>query len=78
MKTLEKQLNIKGLDEMKDLMDNDTERLKVIVYDIRKEIADMNIQNDIIAATDNMDTVWLFNVLRIDNKVYLEFNGTAK
>jgi hypothetical protein len=73
-----KQLNIKGLDEMKDLIDYDNERLKAIVHGIRKEIANMEIQNNVIAATDNMDTVWIFNVLRIDNKVYLEFNGTAK
>ena len=73
-----KQLNIKGLDEMKDLIDYDNERLKTIVHGIRKEIANMEIQNNVIAATDNMDTVWIFNVLRIDNKVYLEFNGTAK
>lgn len=73
-----KQINIKGLSEMKDLIGDDSDRLNAIVSDIRKEIADLNIQNNTIAATDNKDTVWIFNVLNMDNKIYLEFNGTAK
>lgn len=73
-----KKINIKDLAEMKDLMGNDDVRLKAVVDDIRKEIANMNIQNDVIAATDNQDTVWIFNVLKIADKIYLEFNGTAK
>ena len=73
-----KVINIKGLDEMKDLIGGDTERLKAISNSIRNEISNGEIHNNTIVTTDNQDTNWIFIVLKIDDKIYLEFNGTAK
>ena len=54
-------------------------RVKSIMDDLEIEINKGNIENNVVAANDYLDTLWLFDVLGADNdKVYLKFTGTAK
>lgn len=65
--------------EMIDLIGNENERMLSIFKDLRKELDAGRIENNIIAATDNNDTVWIFQIYKQEGEFYyLEYTGTAK
>lgn len=75
----EKNLKIKNIDDMYNLVFPDKRRVQSVLDSLKDEINSMHIINDIVAATDYMDTDWLFDITGVDNKnVYLDFTGTAK
>lgn len=54
-------------------------RVKSIMDDLKIEISKGNVENNVVAANDYLDTLWLFDVLGADAEtVYLKFTGTAK
>ncbi len=76
---LGKDIKIKNMDEITNLIFPNKKRIQSVLDGVKEEIGAQRVINNTIAATDNMDTVWIFNVLNVDdNTVYLEFTGTAK
>lgn len=76
-----KNIVIKNKDEMTNLIFKNFKRINSIYDGIKDEIESHRVFNDTIAATDNMDTTWIFDVVGVDdgnNNVYLKFTGTAK
>jgi hypothetical protein len=75
----DKNLKIKNLDDMYNLVFPDKKRVQSVLDSLKDEINSMHIINDIVAASDYMDTDWLFDITGVDNEnVYLDFTGTAK
>lgn len=65
--------------EIIDLIGEDNERVLALFKDIRKELDAKNIVNNIVVASDNKDTQWLFDVNKQDGDFYyIEYTGTAK
>ncbi len=65
--------------EMIDLIGNENERMLSIFKDLRKELDAGRIENNIVAATDENDTVWIFQIYKQEGEFYyLEYTGTAK
>ncbi len=65
--------------EMIDLIGNENERMLSIFKDLRKELDAGRIENNMVAATDNNDTVWIFEIYKQEGEFYyLEYTGTAK
>ena len=65
--------------EMIDLKGNENERMLSIFKDLRKELDAGRIENNMVAATDNNDTVWIFEIYKQEGEFYyLEYTGTAK
>ena len=65
--------------EIIELIGTEKERILSIFKDIRKELDAGHIINDIVVASDDQDTQWLFDVKKVENGFYnLEFTGTAK
>lgn len=78
-KYTEKNLKIKNIDDMYNLVFPDKRRVQSVLDSLKDEINSMHITNNIVAASDYMDTDWLFDITGVDNeKVYLDFTGTAK
>jgi len=74
-----KNLKIKNIDDMYNLVFPDKRRVQSVLDSLKEEINSMHIINDIVAASDYMDTDWLFDITGVDNEnVYLDFTGTAK
>ena len=48
--------------EMIDLIGNENERMLSIFKDLRKELDAGRIENNMVAATDDNDTVWIFQI----------------
>ncbi len=75
----EKNLKIRNIDDMYNLVFPDKRRVQSVLDSLKEEINSMHIINDIVAASDYMDTDWLFDITGVDNEnVYLDFTGTAK
>lgn len=65
--------------EIIDLIGDENERILSIFRDLRKELDANNIQNNIVVASDNCDTQWLFSINKKEEDFfYLEYTGTAK
>ena len=65
--------------EMIDLIGNENERMLSIFKDLRKELDAGRIENNMVAATDNNDTVWIFEIYKQEGEFYyLEYTGTTK
>lgn len=65
--------------EITDMIGEDKERVLSIFKDIRKELDAGRIINNMVVASDNQDTQWLFDVNKKENDFYyLEYTGTAK
>ena len=65
--------------EIIDLIGSENERVLSIFKDIRKELDAGRIINNMVVASDNQDTQWIFEVLKEKDGFYnLEFTGTAK
>jgi hypothetical protein len=65
--------------EMIDLIGNENERMLSIFRDLRKELDAGRIENNMVAATDDHDTVWIFQIYKQEGEFYyLEYTGTAK
>jgi hypothetical protein len=65
--------------EMIDLIGNENERMLSILKDLRKELDAGRIENNMVAATDDNDTVWIFQIYKQEEEFYyLEYTGTAK
>ena len=65
--------------EMIDLIGNENERMLSIFKDLRKELDAGRIENNMVAATDDNDTVWIFQIYKQEGEFYyLEYTGTAK
>jgi len=65
--------------EITEMIGKEHERILSIFKDIRKELDAGRIINNMVVASDNQDTQWLFNVYeKKEEFYYLEFNGTAK
>lgn len=74
-----KEIVIKNMNSIQEMLFPNNRRIKSILDSIKDEIINHRVFNDIIAATDNMDTDWLFDIVNVtDNIVELEFTGTAK
>ncbi len=74
-----KKIKINNMDDITNLLFQNNRRIISILNDVKSEIAAERVINNRIAATDNMDTVWIFDVVGSDDEnVYLEFTGTAK
>lgn len=74
-----KNLKIKNIDDMYNLVFPDKKRVQSVLNSLKDEINSMHIINSIVAASDYMDTDWLFDITGVDNEnVYLDFTGTAK
>ena len=74
-----KKIIIKNMNEITNLLFQNHKRIHSILEDVKSEIAAERVINNKIAATDNMDTVWIFEIDGVDdNTVTLEFIGTAK
>ena len=62
-----------------EMVGEEHERVLSILQDIRKELDAGHIINNMVVASDNQDTQWLFDVLKVNNGFYnLEYTGTAK
>lgn len=67
--------------EIVDLTGGKKERILSIFKDTRKEIDAGRIINNMIVASDNQDTQWLFDINSYEKEkdfYYLEFTSTAK
>jgi len=74
-----KEIKIINMDEISDKLFGNNKRIASILDGIKEEIASHRIKNNIIVATDNMDTEWLFDVVDTDgDTIKLEFTGIAK
>jgi hypothetical protein len=75
---IEKFLILNFLDII-ELIGDDRQRMLSLLGDIRKELDAGRITNDLVVASDEDDTQWIFEVKYIQEGIYyLEFNGTAK
>jgi hypothetical protein len=64
---------------MYNLVFPDKKIVQSVLDSLKDEINSMHITNDIVAASDYMDTDWLFDITGVDDEnVYLDFTGTAK
>lgn len=74
-----KSIAISNLDEMVNLVYPNQKRIQSVIKSVKEELSNLNIRNNIVAATDDMDTTWIFEIDGIkDNVVLLTFTGTAK
>ena len=65
--------------EIIEMIGDENKRVLSIFKDIRKELDAGRIINNMVVASDNQDTQWLFDVLKVENGFYnLEYTGTAK
>lgn len=65
--------------EITDLISEEKERILSIFKSIRKELDAGRIINNMVVASDDQDTQWLFDVNKKENEFYyLEYTGTAK
>ena len=68
---------IVNFSEINNLIGGDKQRVSSLVLDLKKQVENKNITNNIVVATDNRDTDWLFEVIGSD--IYkLKYIGTAK
>ena len=75
---LEKFIIMNFLD-ITEIIGEENERILSIFKDLRKELDTKNIVNNIVVASDNQDTQWLFEIYKQEGEFYyLEYTGTAK
>lgn len=75
----DKQISITNFDEMSNIIFPNKKRIQSILTDLRQELDNMRVKNNVVVASDNLDTQWIFKVKGVeDNKVILTFTGTAK
>lgn len=76
--TLEKFMILNFL-EITEMIGDENERILALFKDIRKELDAKNIRNNMVIASDDRDTQWIFDVYKEENGFYyLEYTGTAK
>lgn len=76
--TLEKFLILNFL-EIIELIGDDKERVLSMFKDLRKQLDAGRIINNIVVASDNQDTQWIFEINKKEEEFYyLEFTSTAK
>jgi len=74
-----KQIVITNINAIQEMLFPNTKRIQSILDSIKEEIANHRVFNNVIAATDNMDTTWLFDLKNVtDDTIELQFTGTAK
>lgn len=65
--------------EIIDLIGEDKERVLAVFKSIRRELDANRVKNNMVVASDDQDTQWLFEVYnKKEEFYYLEFTGTAK
>ena len=65
--------------EIIDLIGEEKERMLAMFKDIRKELDAGNIKNNIVVASDDQDTQWIFEIYQQKGEFYyLEYISTAK
>jgi len=65
--------------EITEMIGSQPKRIKSILVDLGKELSKKNIINDIVCASDDQDTQWLFDVRVTRRGGYeLTYTGTAK
>jgi hypothetical protein len=76
--TLEKFLILNFI-EIIELIGDDKERILSMFKDLRKQLDAGRIINNIVVASDNQDTQWIFEINKKEEEFYyLEFTSTAK
>lgn len=67
--------------EITEMIGDENERILSIFKDLRKELDAGRIRNNMVVASDDQDTQWLFDIYSYDKEedfYYLEYTGTAK
>lgn len=79
-KYIGKEVVVKNMSAIFEILGIDNKRrVQSIMADLKNEIDNGVIENNVVTATDYLDTVWIFDVLGHDaEKIYLQFTGTAK
>lgn len=65
--------------EITEMIGDENERVLSIFRDLRKTLDSKEIVNNMVVASDNQDTQWIFDIYKQDGEFYyLEYTGTAK
>ena len=65
--------------EITEKIGDENERVLSIFRYLRKELGAKHIVNNMVVASDNQDTQWIFEVYKQEGEFYyLEYTGTAK
>jgi len=75
---LEKFMIMNFLD-ITEMVGDENERILSIFRDLRKELDAGRIRNNMVVASDNQDTQWIFEIYKKEGEFYfLEYINTAK